>query len=324
MLLFALCLDPFLRMLDETLKGHRTTHHSRRQAVIAYADDVPIILQSPQEVPLVQEAIGVYEAVYGASLNFEKSKAMALGSWNTTNIVMGLDYHNELRILGIHFATTTRQSAIRSWTHVTGNVRAEAHEMYHRDLQLHHRIKYVKTYLMAKAWYTAQNFPPPEDSVRQINTAVSWFIWHGEIFRVPLSTLYKPKERGGWALTHIDAKCRTLLLHRLQTLGKIKGSPTECWLKHWGLLRTSKNPPNQNRIPAGLDYLRRMEVDSSYVTPQGSTESPKKYRKRIYDVMVTILKTERTMKEMRVEKVWPGTNWNRVWKTYGLFRCRMT
>jgi hypothetical protein len=276
MMLFALCLDPFLPRLDETLKSHRTPHHSRRQTVIAYADDVTIILQSPQEVPLVQEAIRVYEAASGASLNLKKSKAMALGSWNTTNTVMGLDYQNELRILGTRFATTIRQSAIRSWTHVTGIIRAQAQEMYHRDLQLHQRIKYVNTFLMAKPWYTAQNFPPPEDCIRQINTAVSWFVWHGEIFRVPLSTLYKPKERGGWALIHIDAKCRALLLHRLQTLGKIKESPTEGWLKQWGLLQTSQNPPNQNRIPAGLEYLRRMEVDSTYVTPQGSTESPKR------------------------------------------------
>jgi hypothetical protein len=108
MLLFALCLDPFLRKLDETLKGHRTANHSRRQIVIAYADDVTIILQSPQEVPLVQEAIRVYEAASSASLNLQKSKAMALGSWNTTNTVMGLDYQNELRILGIRFATTIR------------------------------------------------------------------------------------------------------------------------------------------------------------------------------------------------------------------------
>jgi hypothetical protein len=196
MLLFAVCLDPFLRMLDETLEGHRTTHHSRQQAVIAYADDVTIILQSPQEVPLVQEAIRVHEAASGASLNFQKSKAMALGSWNTTNTVMGLDYHTELRILGIRFATTIRQSAIRSWTHVTGNTRAQAQEMYHRDLQLISASNMRTPFLMAKAWYTAQNFPPPEDSIRQINTAVWWFIWHGEIFRVPLSTLYKPKGRG--------------------------------------------------------------------------------------------------------------------------------
>jgi hypothetical protein len=99
----------------------------------------------------------------------------------------------------------------------------------------------------------------------------------------------------------------------LQTLGKKKGSPTACWLKKLGLLHPSPNPPNQNRIPASLEYLRRLEVDSAYVTPQGLTESPTTYRRRMYDLMVTILQAEATTKGMRVEKLWPGTNWDRVW-----------
>jgi hypothetical protein len=148
MLLFDLFLDPFLRMLDDNLNEHRTAHHMRRTAVLAYADDVALILQSPHEVPLAQEAIRAYEMSSGAKLNFHKS-------WNTANTVMGLEYHTELRILGIRFATTIRQSAITSWTHVTRNLRAQAQEVYHRDLRLHHRIQYVNTFLMAKAWYTA-------------------------------------------------------------------------------------------------------------------------------------------------------------------------
>jgi hypothetical protein len=199
MLLFALCLDPFLRMLDDNLNGHRTAHHTRHIAVLVYAD-VTIILQSPHEVPLVREAIRTYEASSGTKLNLHKSKAMALGSSDMANTVMGLEYHTELRILGICFATTIRQSALTSWTHVTHNIRAQAQELYHRDLQLHHRIQYVSTFLMAKAWYTAQLFTLPKDSVQQINTAVSLFIWHGAIFWVPLSTIYKPKACGGWAL----------------------------------------------------------------------------------------------------------------------------
>jgi hypothetical protein len=195
MLLFALCLDPFLRMIGDNLNGHRTAHHTRRIAVLAYADDVTIVLQSPHEVPIVQEAIQTYEASSGVKLNLHKSKAIALGSWDTANTIMGLEYHTELRILGIRFATTIRQSALTSRTHVTRNIRAQAQEVYHRDLRLHHRIQYVNTFLMA--WYTAQLFPPPVDSIWQINTAVSWFIWHGAIFRVPLCTIYKPKPRGG-------------------------------------------------------------------------------------------------------------------------------
>jgi hypothetical protein len=265
-------------------------------------------------VPIVLEALRTYEATSGAKLNLQKSKAMALGSWNTATTVMWLEYHTELRILGVRFATTMRQSAITGWAHVTRNTRAQAQDVYHRDLQLHHRIQYVNIFLLAKAWYTAQLLPPPEDSIRQINTAVSWFIWLGAIFRVPLSTLYKPKVSGVWALIHIDAKCCALILYRIQTQGKKEGSPTASWLQKWGLLHPSKNSSNKNRIPASLDYLRELEVDSVCVTPQGLTESAKTYRRRMYDVMVTQLQAEANAKEMRIKKLWQGTTWDRVWK----------
>ena len=56
MLLFALRLNPLLRMIDDNLPGVQTGNHSKRTAVIACADDVTVILRSPAEVPIVQEA----------------------------------------------------------------------------------------------------------------------------------------------------------------------------------------------------------------------------------------------------------------------------
>jgi hypothetical protein len=41
------------------------------------------------------------------------------------------------------------------------------------------------------------------------------------------------------------------------------------WLKKWNLLQPSKNPPNRERTPATLDYLRILETDSAYIVPQG-------------------------------------------------------
>jgi hypothetical protein len=61
---------------------------------------------------------------------------MALGSWNTATPVMGIAYHKELRILGIHFARTIRASALLSWAQVSRNVRTQAQEAYYRDLRL--------------------------------------------------------------------------------------------------------------------------------------------------------------------------------------------
>ena len=220
MLLFTICLDPLLRMLDDKLNGTTTRARKKITAVIAYADDVTIILRAPDEIPIVQEALRCYEAASGAKLNIQKSKALALGSWNTSHSVLGIPYHDDLKILGVHMAKTIHQSATKSWSTLTGKIRAQAREAYSRDLSLHQRIRYVNCFILAKAWYTAQILPPPSDCIRQMNTATSWYIWRGDIFRVPLSTLYKRKDQGGWALINVAAKCRALLLYRLQVQGK--------------------------------------------------------------------------------------------------------
>jgi hypothetical protein len=75
-------------------------------------------------------------------------------------------------------------------------VRLQAREAYTRDLDLAQRIQYVLMYLLAKLRYTAQDLPAPSVQIRQIVFAVAWFIWQGNIFRVPLSTLQKKKKKG--------------------------------------------------------------------------------------------------------------------------------
>jgi hypothetical protein len=150
-----------------------------------------------------------------------------------------------MRVLGIHMTSTVRQSASSSWATVTDNIRRQARDKYCRDLPFQQRIQHVHTYIMAKAWYTAKVFPPPTDCLRQINTAVAWYLWRCQTFRMPLSTLYKRKEHGGWALTHVAAKCRALLLYRLRKQGDQHDSLTARWLEKWNLLRPSKNPPQE-------------------------------------------------------------------------------
>jgi len=68
---------------------------------------------------------------------------------------------------------------------------------------------------MACAWYVSQIYPPPDVRVRQLNTTISWFVCKGDIFRLPLSTLYRPKE-GGWDLTNLPTKGHALLLYRMR------------------------------------------------------------------------------------------------------------
>jgi hypothetical protein len=68
MLLFTICINPFLCMLREN------THTSRTPNVVAYAKDITVILRSTKDIPKVRDALRCYEAATGARLNIRKSK----------------------------------------------------------------------------------------------------------------------------------------------------------------------------------------------------------------------------------------------------------
>ena len=314
MLLFALCINPLLCMIDETLTRHRRGNRSLGPTIITYADDVTIILRSPDEIRHVQEALRVYEAASGARLNLCKSRAMALGSWDTSTDVMGMQYTSELSFLGTKMTATIRDSARRSWSVVTGLLKKHAQDTYHRALTLDNRIAYVNSCLLARVWYVAQVFPPPPDSIRQINTAISWFLWKGAVFRVPLSTLCRDRTRGGWNLINVEAKCKTLLIHRLHTLGMNESTLTAKWLKRWRLHRHSVNPPYILRIPDRFEYLRTLVYETAYIAPQGPLESRRAYKRRMYRTLTVLLQETPDLVPMRIEKLEPFRDWHTIWR----------
>ena len=313
MLLYALCLDPFIRRLEAAIARCRPASQRNRATIIAYADDVTVILRSPREVQVVADVVREYELASGAALNTRKSMAMGVGTWDATTPMMGIEYQDEMRILGVRFAATIQATALASWAPIMRSIRAQAQEAYHRELPLYQRCQYVNAFLLAKVWYAAQILPPPRDVVRQINTAISWFLWSGSIFRVPLSTLCRLKSKGGMGLLHTEAKCRALMLYRLRELGRQGETPTGRWLRRWGLHRPSNNPPNSTKGLAKFEYLRHLQMDSAYVPPRGETESDKGHRRRAYATLVTILSVSSGEKAMRIEIRWPATAWNKVW-----------
>ena len=113
-------------MIDENLAAAHSEPHNKRTAVIAYADDVSIILRSPKDIPIIQEALRRYEDASGAKLNIQNSKAMVLGSLDTSHTI--IPYHIEMRILGIKMTTIIQQSAFNSRKTVIGKIRAQARD----------------------------------------------------------------------------------------------------------------------------------------------------------------------------------------------------
>ena len=73
--------------------GIRIVRNGHKSGVIAYADDVSVLLTSPSELPKLQVISDQYGEASGAEISIQKSKAMAVGMWDTTLNIMGIPYH---------------------------------------------------------------------------------------------------------------------------------------------------------------------------------------------------------------------------------------
>ena len=185
--------------------------------------------------------------------------------------------------------------------------------MYQRELDLEKRIRYVQEYLLARVWYIAQILPPPKENLRQINLTITWFLWKGEIFRVPLSTLQRTKEDGGWGMVHTAANCMALLFYHMNELGRKNGRMTAEWMRWWGLQAKTPNPPYNRRTPQKMAYLHQYDMESAYLATRRRDETARGYKKHIHETIHTSMRQTAGEQELRVTKMWPNTNWTRVW-----------
>ena len=242
MLLYALCLHPLLRMLENKLPGIQIGHRERRTCVVAYADDVKIFVTSPTDFKTIYEAIQIYERASGTRLNPQNSYALAIGKWNTPTTELYIEFQSRIKILGVTFGSSIKESTTATWTHLTEAIRAQARKAYARGLCLAQRIQYVQSCLLAKicTWHKFSH--QTKHTQQQLTTTCMWYTWQGMTFRVPITKLHRQKTQGGWAMLDVAGKCRTLLLYRMWILKSREGSVTASWLEHWTLKEPIANP----------------------------------------------------------------------------------
>jgi trimethylamine:corrinoid methyltransferase-like protein len=90
MQLFAICLDSLLSNLANVMTSVHIGRRTVRNTVLAYADDVTLLVTSPQDILRIKTALVQYAAATGARVNVKKSGAMAIGSWDTSVNIMDI------------------------------------------------------------------------------------------------------------------------------------------------------------------------------------------------------------------------------------------
>ena len=90
--------------------------------VIAYADDVTVLVTHPEDFSAIEQAIRTYKRATGACLNPRKSKALTVWPWTERPTLLGVDLHERVDILGVELGQTVALSIRDSWSRVTSAV----------------------------------------------------------------------------------------------------------------------------------------------------------------------------------------------------------
>ena len=109
----------------------------------------------------------------------------------------------------------------------------------------------------------------------------------------------------------------TLFIQRMERQSQQTGTLTAGWIEKWNLHGRSSNPTDITRVPRKLEYLHQYNIEAVYIPNRGTPESNKSYRRRLYECLLTIINAAVGQPQMRIQKLWPGTDWKQVWKNLG-------
>jgi len=77
-------------------------------------------------------------------------------------------------------------------------------------------------------------------------------------------------------------------------------------MRKWNLTGPIANPPNVHGLPTGIPYIRQYALDMAYVPPPGPQETMKKFKNRLYGVLLTMGTTSIGTSELRIVRKYTG------------------
>ena len=200
-LLYILAVEPLLRRVrDErarpALRGIPLA--GRVQAMVsAYADDITVFVSRRMDILAVKEAVGRYENVVGAKVNFDKSEGLRLGAWRGAIPLPGPFRWSDgpIRIYGVWFGLGLQLE--RNWSEVRAKIEAQVGTWLRRRLSLKGRVEVCAVYIFPLILYRVSVLLLLKDHQVALIQSLFKLLWKG---RSPLVRrqvcCQRPRNRG--------------------------------------------------------------------------------------------------------------------------------
>lgn len=195
-LLYVFAIDPFLRSLQECDFQGVPVPHCLPLTVVAYADDVTVVISEPREVQVLSAAIGSYSEASGSLVNLEKSQALwMLDTEPDFDLPQFVKASTYIKILGVKFGR--EDNARLNWEEKLEAGNAKVQRWKNWRLTYRERVTMLKTYLVPVFLYVSVIFPLPESFSARLFSLFFQLLWGNRLNLIKRGITYLRRREGG-------------------------------------------------------------------------------------------------------------------------------
>ncbi|CAM5078023.1 unnamed protein product, partial [Natator depressus] len=176
--LYALAIEPFLCLLCRRLTGLVLREPELRLVLLAYADDVLLVVQDAGDLARVEACQAIYSAASSARVNWVKSSGLAVGDWRrVSSLPPALQTirwsAGPLLYLGVYLSAT-HPSLPENWQNLEGGVieRIRKWTRLLRCLSLRGRALVLNQLVLCTLWYQLNTLVPAPGFLTNLQTSI--------------------------------------------------------------------------------------------------------------------------------------------------------
>ena len=183
-LLYVLTLEPLLRRLwDEgtnpALRGVPFAGPLTAR-ISAFADDITVFVSRRLDINAVKKAVGEYERITEAKVNFDKSEGLWLGAWRGSDTLPGPFRWSDrpICIFRVWFGPDLQLE--RNWSEVRAKANAQVGIWLSRRLSLKGRVEACAVYVFPLILYRLAVLSLPKARRLALQQSLSRLLWEAE------------------------------------------------------------------------------------------------------------------------------------------------
>ena len=319
-LLYILSIEPLLNKirLDVGIKPIRLPGGLLRK-LLGYADDTIFTLQQHSAIDKIIYHFKYFSKASGSSINVDKTKALALGSWNPNiHLEFKIKYVKIIKIYGLFYTKLPQECGLQNWKDALEAAHQTLPKLICRSASIFGKASLINVLIHSKFIYPIQTFDPPESVYKKYNKTVRPFILKGMTDGIHDSTLRLPRENGGISLHDLKLKrisCRMKFIKDYLD----NGQETRMAFADYYLSTTARdvlgfdnNKPHASYENTPIFYRNLINIYKNKLFKETILKIDKK---KFYDC-INVLNEER-VKEIRntMPRLLPHQNFQNIFKT---------